>query len=760
MAGCVVFFNNYTPRALGGETVFLREQLRPTSLSAPSMERLKSCLLHPFFDEICDIIAVGGNTMRKPLLLLARNMSTPTDKNGNMYMICSDLLSELFNIITLRGLADITVANSIDTSHPEDYLNNFLRIPLYAGAVIMACCIHPYSSTEEEEEIRLKSYLKEINVMDRRGYRSEIDFSAFFGSYHSPLHHVDIPANPGIAKSIHKAIDECIDKTTTHLQYGRYSRHPLDHHTRHALKSKCAWLADTPVDEVLPVEIDRFRFNKRTRLEGGVEMKQRWYTHGISPRTYYVSGPTAFNNGRFLQEFFNNLCDSLAVTNRYTRTQPWRHYVPHHLHALFYDLTSFTSTLALQHTFLLELASYCEGIDFERLDMVEGVVVDNLGTVLREYANKLNHFHDWYNVEHSIEGFHGPAGFLGVYGNIGSATFIHGAILLMLTLKEDNASCAGDDALIVTDDDDFVFAAVRRIGILATEKTFSTESDAVYLKRRIFVNNRRRLAQQFHTMLPSFVPWMNPREYGRYRIEMSKSGSEKRSMAISSLDAAFRSCAGKLDDSLDIARRFFERYYQLLGLDSRGHVPQFRIDARVSDGFYPGLDHLGRSDYVESTIEDLYPGFARVSVRGPSVFPTSTFRLVKGLRFKVYGFGTRQMTVLKRLGIIEPVKDAGNSTIVYKDEGLDAVLLEYQRKKDPSCDLKWTTYLVKEFVPAYWPNTNSLDVEGYLESSLDSLAVSCTNTICLSADRTLRPFTQDYTETDDNSSADESDDDR
>jgi hypothetical protein len=686
------------------------------------MEQLKKCILHPFFDEVCELLQQGGNRIRKPLLIIARNMGPPKDKGGNMYNMCSDLLAELFNIIIQRGFADMTIANSISTNHPDEYLEEFLNVPIYAGAVIMACCIAPYSKSEEDD-IRLKSYLKEIQVMDRRGYHAEIDFASFFGSYTTPLHHVDIPSNPEMAKLIHRSIDKAIDKTSNLIQYGRYSRKPLDSRTRKDLKRKCEWLEDTDEAEILPVELDRFRYNKRIRVEGGVEMKQRWYTHGISPRTYYVSGPTGFNNGRYLQDFFNDLCDSLIVTNRYSRVQPWRLYVRNQQHALFYDLSSFTSNLSLQYQFLLDLANYCEGIEFERLDLCDGIIKENLGEAIRVYANTLNNFHEWYNEEHNEEGYHGPAGFLGVYGNIASCTFIHGAILLMLAESEDDVSCAGDDAVIITEDDDFVFDAVRRIGILATEKTFSSVSDAIYLKRRIYISTRRNLSQRFYTMLPSFVPWMNPREYGRYRIEMSKSRQEKRSMALSSLDAAFRSMIRKIGESFDICWGFFSRYYTALGLDFRGFVPQYREHHSDKDGFYPGLDHIGKADYVESTLEDLYPGFAQVAVRGPNVYPTSTFRLVEGIQFKVYGFGTRALTILKRLGIVKVVNDSTNRITVHGADGLDSILLEYKRKKDPSADLSWTTYIVDSFVPNFWPGTSCLDVEGYLESTLDTVSV-------------------------------------
>jgi len=44
--------------------------------------------------------------------------------------------------------------------------------------------------------------------------------------------------------------------------------------------------------------------------------------------------------------------------------------------------------------------------------------------------------------------FHRVAGFLGVYGNLASCTFLHGTVALFITGKEDFTSVVGDDALV------------------------------------------------------------------------------------------------------------------------------------------------------------------------------------------------------------------------------------------------------------------------------------------------------------------------
>lgn len=691
---------------------------RATPVSSAVMDHLKHCVAHPLFTKIVDLLPTLGNSFRKGLLILARNMGTPKDVNGNMYELTYDTLSELRQCVIDLGYLEVDLGENNFSTH-DDALDNFLSHPLYAGACIMAACISPYAGgDDEEQQIRLESYLKEINTMDRRGYLSEISFAPIFGDYGKPMHYIDIPTNRKAAQTVHFAIDEAIRKHSSTIQFPRYSKKATDSESRSMIKRKWSDFVDEDESSITPAIFEKLRYITKTEGEGRVQMKQRWAPNGITPRTYFVGDESAFRHARMLQGFTNTLCDELEITNRRSRVQPWRQVVPRGKHALFYDLTSFTSNLPLQYTFLKHLANYTRDIPFEYFDIVEGVAYSTLGSLIDDYADLLNHFHEWYCEELKEEGVHGPAGFLGVFGNIATCTFIHGAVLLMLTENTDEAGVAGDDACIITDDDNGVFQAVRRLGSLAVQKTFSTLSDAIYLKRRTFEGPDGRLRQWRYMQLPSFLPWMRDKSYARFMREMAYTRSQRRAVAASSLDACFRSLTGfgmQYDDSI---RGFLERYYQSLRFPTNGFVPQYMKGNTVPYGFIPGISHVGSYDFVERTLETLYPGYCRVKVRGENVYDTQQVPLRRGIRVLVYGSGPQQLTFLQRIGHVRRVSAPAYQYVqVFGEEGLDRLMIEYKRKKD-RYERDWSAYEVVKYIPSdWWPGCDFLSIPGVLLSS-------------------------------------------
>jgi hypothetical protein len=627
-----------------------------------------------------------------------------------MYSITSSILTPLYECVDEVREARPTLFDDYEDN--LDILDSFFSNPVYAGAIIMACCISPYTDPDEVQRTKVESFFKEIDVMDRTGYVSEISFDAVFGDYHKPLHLIDIPANPDMAKIIHTAIDTAITKTTARVQYPRYSTKPAASRDRSSLKRKFNDIILDDEVSLRPVNFERVKYHKRVTGSGCVQMKQRWYLNGIVPRTYFASGETAFWHGRFLQEFSNNLCDSLQATNRYLRVQPHRMFVHGSKHALFYDLTAFTSNLPLQYRFLCDLANYCRGIEIDTVDLVDGLTTCDLGVVIREYAETLNHFHGWYCEENGEEGVHGQAGYLGVYGNIATSTFVHGLVLLMLAEQEHEASVAGDDACIITDSDDSVFAAVRRLGALSVQKTYSTLSDAIFLKRRTFVNTRGSLSQHSYFQPPSFLPWMDLERYGRFSREMAMSGEDKRHVGCSSLIASFQTSLRVGSTYSTQIEGFLRRYYTMLHLPVPGYVPQlYPATGTRRSSFVPGIHFIGNPGFVEDTITSQYIDHAFVSLRGPRVFDTQSTRLVKGLFFKTCGNGGFAVKVLRLLGMVKEIRDSTNRVRVTGEEGLDALLYEYSRRKHVQ-DKKWQSFYVSSFVPRdFWPGLDLTTID-------------------------------------------------
>jgi hypothetical protein len=627
-------------------------------------------------------------------------MGIPKDVNGNLYRIVSPTLDLLRHDETIEKALGL---DSYHHSEIDDELDKFFSDPLNAGACITASLIAPVDPDVVQQE-KLASYLKEINAMTERGFNPDFDFSCFFGSYSRPLH-PSIPANPAMARKVHQGIKDTIKYHSDSVLEASLSKKLLPKTTRHVMKRDLEFLyADE--DHLTQHHLDHLRYQKRARITGGCEMSQKWYMHGVTPRTYYVAGPDAYNSCRFLKGFYNTLCDSLPVTNRRSRVNPGRIHINGLKHALFYDLTSFTSRMATQRYFLEELANYCQGTNVILRDIALGPTDTDLGDLIRG-SNVMNTFPQWVAPDLGLEGVHSCAGFLGVIGNIATCTFLHGAVLLQLASVESDCGCAGDDAVIVTDDDDQVFVCVRLLGILQTEKTFSTASDAVYLKRRTFENPRTHyLSQHRYFQLPSFARWFT-REHQPQFTETSLSHQERLELCVNSVMGSFNSAA-RLPHDIAISSRipgFMQRYYQLLSIPFHGFVPQLSPTQTRQHGAVPSLNYLFATQYMSETIEDHYQGFAYIPDREDKV--VSSIKLVTDVKFMVKGSQADVFRLL-RMGFLEEEKVPFGTVRVEGDIGLSLLQREFQFGVPD----RWYAYVVRHDVPKdMW---GGFSVEGVL----------------------------------------------
>jgi len=626
------------------------------------MEHLIRIVASPLFTALVGYIQSTSQSNRKNLLLLARYMGLPKDDTGNMMRNTHQTISDVINHLIYSSEVSSHYAATSEL-HWWEKLDDFLSNRIYAGGLIMACCITPYPEDSDVQKIQLESYMKEIRVMDRRGYLSELSFLPIFGDHTLPMHEIDIPPNIDMALHIRKAIDNTCERINGSVQLGRLSTKLLPSRTITALKRKYPDIVDMD-GKGTPVVLEELKRRKRIRLSGPVEMKQRWYSNQVQPRTYYVAGESAFEGSRFLQEFFNDLCDSLEVTNRRTRVRAQRILLRARKHALFYDLTSFTSNLAIQKQFLRDLANYVRDVTLNTMSWSDGPVERSLGDMLDEYIDTVNNFPEWYSDVLHEEGSHGPAGFLGVYGNIASCTFIHGIVLLMLCEEENETGCAGDDAVILTHDDAYVFNAVRRLGVLATDKTYTSDSDVIYLKRRTFEHpHLHTLSQWRYMQFPSFVLQFDS-TYDRFK-EQSYTRREKQHLCISSLLSTFDSLVGFPQESLDLAKRVLEDYYDLHHLPKNGCVPQFMVNPNQEEQFIPSIAHVGESRYVEYTIEDCFNGFGYVPEK-ESFTEAISLRPRKGLLFKIWGRNP-VVRLYERLGYVQKVWNGPKARVEGKD---------------------------------------------------------------------------------------------
>lgn len=576
----------------------------------------------------------------------------------------------------------------------------------------MACFLSPIDECTVQQK-RMESFMKEVSVMDTDAYQPNIDFSPFFGNYHTPLH-TSIPANPDMAKIVHESIKTWLQRITTHVHTPTMSRKCLPSFTRQELHRYIDLLVEEP-SVATPASLERIYVKEGIHLDGPCEISQRWYTNGLVPRTYFVAGPTAYNDTKYTKWLWNDLVDCLVCTNRRNRVNPRRIFVDGCKTAVFYDLTTFTSNMGLQRPFLDQLSLYCHGVTVTVMDSVIGPRDVDVGDLIKTY-NQMNVFPEYRNDElfDVWNGVHGVGGFLGVFGNIATCTFLHGAILLQLAEKDHECGCAGDDAVICIEDEDRVYACISLLGVLAIEKTYNLrDTDVVYLKRRTWQNHRDFCLQSSrYIQFPSFIWAVDFSKEFRFTREASLTRREKFDIAASSLQATFSSMASLSFkwETRTLLHSFLERYYLMCSMPCHGCVPQLNeVKNDYTRRFVPHLDSLGSRDFIAITIEELYTGIAYL--------PDRETRDVYGIHPRKMTYfrsqGSEYLTFLERLGYIQKKH---KPTRVYSDEkGLQMLLAEFTTR-DPA----WFVYEITEDVPE-WIRGGVMEIEGIYETEWEGV---------------------------------------
>jgi hypothetical protein len=640
------------------------------------MDHIAQLLPNPVFHAVQRTLLDSGSTVRKEILLLARSMSVVTTGNLSIQTATGYMalyLASSFAAQTFEERNDIDSQSHIDFREEYDPV---FRDPLYAGAIIISCCIAPFH-TVDAQKIQLDSIMKEVHVMDGDTLDPGLDFTPFFGEYEGSMYPTMDP-NPKMAEHVHSCLVSWRNRIATKTHFPSMSNKLVPRLTR-AEMDRFVDIMLNPPEVATQGSLEYLNAKYGIQMTGEVEMSQRWYTNGITPRTYYISGANTFFAARHMKDIWNSLADSLEVTNRRSRVIPSRIHVDMHKDAFFYDLSSFTSNMVTQRRFLDQLALWCRGFPVTIMEIGVGEVTVDLGEMIDEYNRTCNWFPRYHQFrdDWTLNGkVHGIAGFLGVIGNIASCTFLHGATILQLVENLDECGCAGDDAVLVIEEEERVWGCIPLLGSIAWEKTFRlSDGPVVYLKRKTFLSEGKyhsKLVQSRFFQLPSFLWFLRNsiKHTHPYWRESHKSPAELRSLLVSSLGASFNSGARlRSSKAFPAIYQFMESFYHKARLPRSGYIPQYHTASTV--GFIPALESFGSSEYVAETLQANYPGWCRLPLREAIIEDEVWAR--KGLFIRAVG--GRETAVLTKMGVLRLVRKP--SAIFAGDDGLERIIREY-----------------------------------------------------------------------------------
>jgi hypothetical protein len=274
----------------------------------------------------------------------------------------------------------------------------------------------------------------------------------------------------------------------------------------------------------------------------------------------------------------------------------------------------------------------------------------------------------------SVVHYHGVAGFLGVYGNISTATFIHGVVMAMTHTEFDENNVAGDDGLDVTDDVDRTLSIVGLLGLVKDEKTFrDSEGCSIHLKRPIHRIGSRLIHGQLIPW-PSLEPGQEQCDI-RYPYLKNLTKRERRDAIAGSVTAFLRSLENQTltSDNLDMIDSFLTSVYNTYQLPKGGCVPQI---SGAKSSFVPIYERrfLG-VDPLYNTIVRNYEGIAKLPKReridwDADFLECSTFDCNS----------SKLLNYLVILGYLEQEKQ---SHYVFGHQGLQQLIKEYMNP-DPA----------------------------------------------------------------------------
>jgi len=211
---------------------------------------------------------------------------------------------------------------------------------------------------------------------------------------------------------------------------------------------------------VRTVDLEVLRAQRGFRVGGECEMRSAWKFNDLKPRQYYCIGGDQYFVSSYMRDVAVGIMESIGSTHVKIRTDPTSYmYAASDEYVTAWDFTSFTTTLSELKHFLWYLARMAEAdsIKVKLFDYRDGYIDKDLYTMIDEYNEHVN-LNAGFSIHRMMEyAFKDAAyecaqvnsGMLGVPGNIGFSTALHGLVICRVC-GVGKCVCVGDDALGIT----------------------------------------------------------------------------------------------------------------------------------------------------------------------------------------------------------------------------------------------------------------------------------------------------------------------
>lgn len=421
-----------------------------------------------------------------------------------------------------------------------DILDNFYDNPFL-------CCMISYfvrsEATYFQSEFlaeKEKNMIKELSASQSIDRDQQLDYACLFTDDDlRPVHMELAPAVPYRTISIwndrlseiHSSSPGCAPGTLLWPFYN--GRKNVSYATQQRLCEAMRLPNYPQPTEYTSLDLLKWYHETGEQIMGPLEIRQNWKFGDLKPRTYYCLGGDAYWNGLFIKEVANHMITFFQSTHPFTRFDVKRiHMINPDEVLITYDYASFTTKLSELKYFLWYVGSALKGISCYALDVYQGPVELDLGQLILEYNEAINHHQVFtYARQYGTNQFTEEtflrqtcSGSLGVQGNIVFSTLNHGVSLSGLTDTPDLDSCVGDDSafkiallLLAT-----AYGIINKLGIINPTKVTTIHRPDIedfravqrsgfkYLKRPLAVLQDGALQTGFLDSFPNIAPCLFP----------------------------------------------------------------------------------------------------------------------------------------------------------------------------------------------------------------------------------------------------------
>jgi len=257
---------------------------------------------------------------------------------------------------------------------------------------------------------------------------------------------------------------------------------------------------------VRTADLEAFYHETGEQVLGWCEIRMAWKFNDLKPRMYYCTGGQQYWKSRYVKKIAVALMQSIPSTRVKVRTNPDLALSsdPDTDYVVTWDYTSFTTSLSELKHFLWAIARLLENrkIILRIFDYRKGPIFVNSWDLIDDYnecANMaapfsihrmLDKFIE-YDEDTILTHYQANSGMLGVHGNIGFSTALHGFVICSVC-GEHRCCCVGDDGLGILPQDPNLelFVQLNKLGEIHPEKFgvlhphAQAEEHLKFLKRR------------------------------------------------------------------------------------------------------------------------------------------------------------------------------------------------------------------------------------------------------------------------------------